>query len=232
MISRRATDVSSLTRPWAGALHATLTPKTLHLSSVRREPSMALSPEFREFYFRWREKAQTYQSDLQQSFDKFFTLYVLFNRLYTEATFRLVQTGRLKIMNRNRFPDARAAQEYVVQYLGAKRLLRELHSAPETREALGSIRTQVCGGSFWFKLDFLTGDQQPDLDRDLCRRLANASSNTQAAAVLETLYAIRCNMFHGRKGFHPVQQKLLNPVNLVLERIIEILYEKLNGEDG
>ena len=112
---------------------------------------MAHSPEFREFYSRWKEKSRAYQSDLQGSFDRFFTLYVLFNRLYTEATFRLGQRGDVKITNRNRFPDAEAAQEYVVQYLGATTLITGL-SGDSERSALDSIRNQVCSGLFWVKL--------------------------------------------------------------------------------
>ena len=190
---------------------------------------MAHSPEFSEFYSRWKEKARVYQSDLQGSFDRFFTLYVLFNRLYTEATFRLGQRGNVKIMNWNRFPDAEAAQEYVVQYVGAATLITGL-SGDSERSALDSIRNQVCSGPFWVKLDMLTGSPQPNLDRELCQRLNDSNSNTQAVAVLETLYAIRCNMFHGRKGFHSVQQQLLDPLNIILERIIDILYEKLKGD--
>lgn len=190
---------------------------------------MAHSPEFREFYSRWKEKARAYQSDLRGSFDRFFTLYVLFNRLYTEVTFRLGQRGIVKITNWNRFPDAEAAQEYVVQYVGAATLITGL-SGDSERSALDSIRNQVCSGTFWVKLDMLTGSPQPDLDRDLCQRLSDSNSNTQAVAVLETLYAIRCNMFHGRKGFHSVQQQLLEPLNIILERIIDILYEKLKGD--
>jgi hypothetical protein len=32
------------------------------------------------------------------------------------------------------------------------------------------------------------------------------------------------------KGFDPIQQELLNPLNVVLEKIIDILYGKLDSE--
>ena len=193
---------------------------------------MALSSEFTDFYTSWMNKARPRgQADLRQAFDRFFTLYVLFNRLYAEATFRLGRRGQVQLQNRHRFPDSEAAQEYVVQYLGAASLLRALDNDPETHRALESVRGLVCNGDFSIKLNMLTGDPQPDEDRDLGRRLADPSSNTRAAAVLETLYAVRCNMFHGHKGFHPVQLDLLRPLTLVLEKIIGTLYLKL-GEDG
>jgi hypothetical protein len=192
---------------------------------------MALSRQLKEFHSRWMAKARHRgQPSLRQSFDRFFTLYVVFNSLYVEVTFRLASQGCVKIENRNRFPDSEAAQEYVVQFLGAGHLLQELNNEPASQAALESIKTHVCGGSFFFKLNMMTGEAQPDEDADLCHRLTSTNRNAQASAILETLYAIRCNMFHGRKGFNPVQQDLLDPLNVVLERIIEILYMK--RDDG
>lgn len=193
---------------------------------------MSFTPEFSEFYSRWSTKARCYQDGLQQCFDKFFTLYVLFNRLYTEATFRLGTRGHIKMSDRQTFPDAKAAQEYVVKYVGARSLLEKLGSSPECQEALEQIRERVCEGSFSFKLGALTGDPQPDLDRDLCKRLTGASSNAKARAVLETLYALRCNMFHGRKGYHPDQLEILRPANVILARVNEVLYEALERDGG
>lgn len=166
---------------------------------------------------------------LQHSFDRFFTLYIVFNHLYAEATFQLANRGRVRIHNRNRFPDAEAAQEYVVQFLGADRLLKQLNDDPDAQAALAALRVQVCNGAFNLKLNMVTGDAQPDEDADLCRRLTGNNRNEQAAAILETLYTVRCNMFHGRKGFNPIQRALLDPLNVILERIIEILYLALDG---
>jgi len=166
---------------------------------------------------------------LNQSFDRFFTLYVVFNHLYAEATLQLSNRGQVQIQNRNRFPDAEAAQEYVVQFLGADRLLQQLNNDPSTQAALGSLQAQVCNGNFSLKLNMVTGEAQPDEDADLCRRLTGTNRNEQAAAILETLYAVRCNMFHGRKGFNPIQRALLDPLNVILERIIQILYVALDG---
>ncbi|MCU1266225.1 MAG: hypothetical protein JWM21_2543 [Acidobacteria bacterium] len=191
---------------------------------------MALSNQLKEFTRRWRAKARPHgEQSLRQSFDRFFTLYVVFNSLYAEATLCLARQGCVKIENRNHFPDAEAAQEYVVQYLGARHLLQELNNDSGTRAALESIKALVCGGTFFFKLNMLTGAGQPDEDADLYCRLTSTNKNAQACAILEILYSIRCNMFHGRKGFNEIQKDLLGPVNTILERIIEILYVKLDS---
>ena len=191
---------------------------------------MALGNNFRQFHSRWMAKARRHNhKGLQQSFDRFFTLYVVFNHLYAEATFQLANHGQVRIQNRNRFPDAEAAQEYVVQFLGADRLLQELNNDKSAQAALLSLQAQVCNGAFNLKLNMVTGAAQSNEDADLCRRLTGTNRNEQAAAILETLYAVRCNMFHGRKGFNPIQRALLDPLNVILERVIEILYRALDG---
>ena len=34
-------------------------------------------------------------------------------------------------------------------------------------------------------------------------------------------------MFHGRKGIHPVQQHLLNPLSNILDVLVSAMYENL-----
>lgn len=174
-------------------------------------------------------KAKRYaRAGLNQSFDRFFTLYVVFNHLYAEATFQLANRGQVQIQNRNRFPDAEAAQEYVVQFFGADRFLQQLNCDIPTQAALESLKAQIRSGNFSLKLNMVTGEAQPEEDANLCRRLIGTNRNEQAAAILEILYAVRCNMFHGRKGFNPIQRQLLDPLSVILERVIEILYVALD----
>jgi hypothetical protein len=77
---------------------------------------MALSPEAERFYFRWLGKASLYsQPTLEAAYDKFFTLYVLFNRFYQEATLRLAATDPTMP---TRIYEVDAATQHVVRYLG------------------------------------------------------------------------------------------------------------------
>ncbi len=92
---------------------------------------MALSPDLRNFCSNWRAKATAYSTDeLAGAFDRFFTSYVAFNRLYAEATYRLAQRGRVNL--HERFPDSQAAQEYVVQFCTAETLTRAWEDDPNT----------------------------------------------------------------------------------------------------
>jgi len=51
--------------------------------------------------------------------------------------------------------------------------------------------------------------------------------NGKANAVLEALYAIRCNMFQGQKTLQVRQLTLLRPAILLLEITTDVLYQAL-----
>jgi hypothetical protein len=188
---------------------------------------MALSYELRAFCDNWRRKAEAYPiDDLRGAFDRFFTSYVAFNRLYAEATYRLARHGKIRL--RESFPDSRAAQEYVVQYCGAVSLTRSWRGDQTTANSLREIADHLRAGRFALKLNPVTGERRPEKDRELLAALDSRNSNQQAKAALEALYAIRCNMFHGQKGFNIAQVALLKPAILLLERTTQILYEALD----
>jgi hypothetical protein len=194
--------------------------------------SMALSPELSRFCNNWRTKAETYSIEtVGGAFDRFFTLYVIFNRLYAEATFRLARRGHVKLSERY-FPDSKGAQEYVLQFCRAERLANTWEHEPNTSTALRQISDHLRQGRFHLKLDMATGAPNPDADRDLLAKLESRSRNLRAKGVLEALYAIRCNMFHGHKDFRPVQLVLLEPAIVVLDSTVGILLRALDQNAG
>jgi hypothetical protein len=189
---------------------------------------MALSPELATFCEHWRTKANEYDGGVGAAFDKFFTLYVVFNRLYAEATFRLARRGDVRL--RDRFPDSQGAQEYVLQFCGATRLVDAWQENPQAREALRQIACNLRTGQFALKLDMVTGARRPASDQDLLKRMESRNRNERAKAGLEALYAIRCNMFHGHKGFDQIQLALLRPALVLLESTIDILQHALDED--
>ena len=191
---------------------------------------MALSLELDQFCRSWQTKASACGDDLHGCFDKFFTLYVVFNRLYAEATFRLARHGCVNL--RDRFPDAQGAQDYLLQYCGATRLTTAWQSDPIKANALTEIAAHLREGRFALKLDMITGAPRPDADRELLAAMESRGRNRRAKAYLEALYAIRCNMFHGHKGFAPIQIKLLRPALVLLEGTIGVLRQTLIEDSG
>ncbi len=189
-----------------------------------------LSPEFNEFYKSWLEKAEQYNNyDLRDYFDKFFTLYILYNRLYAEATFVLARSGGIDLSKMTSFPDSKAAKEYVLQFLGSEKLLSVLEGDPESKRAMETIGSLIEEERFHIKLDMVDGRPQKDKDLELLKSLRSRSGNKRARAVLDTIYSIRCNMFHSHKGFHQIQVEILTPVTLILRKVVELLYQELSS---
>jgi hypothetical protein len=194
---------------------------------------MALSPEFGDFYRRWMEKAKNHgRDDLSDCFDNYFSLFVAFNMLYAEATFVLARRGELELDQRTSFPDAKAAKTYVLKYLGSEYYLEKLKGNQEAKLALETLKGLIRNHSFNIKLDMVTGEKQPEKDDELLRKLESRGVGQQAEAVLDLLYSVRCNMFHGHKSFQGVQVDLLKPLSSVLKVTNEILYERLSRDDS
>lgn len=189
---------------------------------------MSLSPEFEEFYRSWIQKVDNYSTDnIRDCFDKFFTLFVIYNRLYAEATFVLARRNYINISKRTSFPDSSAAKNYVLQYLTSNYLIKHLEDNRETLKAIHKIRELINGESFYIKLDMVTGAGQRDRDLELLKSLHSKSTHKKAEAILDFLYSIRCNMFHGHKEFQQIQMNLLKPTIIILKKVIAVLYNKL-----
>ncbi|MBA4311748.1 MAG: hypothetical protein C0417_03865 [Chlorobiaceae bacterium] len=187
-----------------------------------------LSGEFQNFYKTWLNKADSYHTDdLSDIYDRFFTLYVLYNRIYAEVTFTLVRAGEINLANRKRFPDLNAATTYIVKYIGADKLVTEIERDDTTKEALTKVCTLVEDGVFHFILDMVTLEPRREDDLNLMRSLKSPDVGKKAMAIVEMIYAIRCNTFHGNKQFTTVQQKILIPVSTILRKLIQLAYSKL-----
>jgi hypothetical protein len=186
-------------------------------------------------YQRWLQKARRLDATkVATCFDKFYTLFVAFNMLYVEATFLLAQRDQgfgadltRRMQNNQGFPDAEGATSYLVRYLGARAITQIIDADPTTVQALRTIRDHIRDRNFHIKLHPVTGDIRDDEDDQLLTRLESANSNTRASAILETIYSVRCNVFHGRKDFDPVQLDLLQPVITILEKIMKATVDKL-----
>jgi len=189
---------------------------------------VALNPEFNKFVKDWLIKAEQIQlSSLATYFDKFFTLYVVYNRLYAEATFTLSRDGQINISRRKSFPDKDAATSYVLKLIGSANLVTAMTNNPTCTTALDQIEALIERNEFSIKLNMVTGERQQDKDEDLLRRLRDTGRNTKAEAILELIYSIRCNTFHGHKGFEGVQVQILGPVIVLLKTLIELVIEHL-----
>lgn len=190
---------------------------------------MSFNPEFENFCAAWIDKA-TRPSEYD-CFDKYFSLFVAYNRLYAQATFVLAGRGQINLGNRRTFPDTKAATCYVVQYLGASEIITQIDNDASAKDALATLAHLIENEEFYIRLDMVTGNRQREKDVELLGALRSPCNAKRASAILQALYSIRCNMLHGHKGFNEVQCELLRPASVLLGKIVAILREKLRQEN-
>ncbi|NEZ66630.1 hypothetical protein D0962_28380 [Leptolyngbyaceae cyanobacterium CCMR0082] len=193
-----------------------------------------LTAQFEEFYRRWLTKAQQYDAaEPEELFDKFFSLYVVYNALYTKtATYlhnKAVREGteEYQLDPNGSFPDRQAATRYVCQLLKSSSLMQSLESSSETSRALKELKAIVAEQHFRICLNPVTGEWEQERDLQLVSMLESNSKDENARAILQVIYQIRCNMFHGRKDIQPIQQKILVPLIIIFEKVIKKLFLKI-----
>lgn len=185
-----------------------------------------LSSELEQFVDGWLERANNYSDDcVEDCYNKFFTLFVIFNRLYAEATFELNRRGKIILKPNGLLNDRKGATEYTLELITIddfERLYAE-RLAINVNVIADLIESEL----FFIKLSNPDGNRQPEKDRILLADL-RSSDEKRALAVLDLIYTVRCNLFHGHKAFQPVQAELLRPVTALLVEVINSLHCALN----
>lgn len=170
------------------------------------------------FCDRWIAKADAYRSDnLDDLFDLFFTLFVPYNRLYSASAelYRATRDSRQQIM----FPgDRREATTVMALLIKQPRFADVVRENPVIADSCTTISALLLNRQFF--LHSVRGTRTPDHTRDA--RLAEGLQRHSLLAVLECLYQIRCNIFHGEKEFAPRQAQLLVPAIALLEAIVRL----------
>jgi hypothetical protein len=183
-----------------------------------------VNPQLHDFYDNWLRKADSYQQEnLSNHFDKFTSLYVLFNSLYMQVMTELVANGHHLPRE---FKDKIAATDYVTQYLGGAYYIDTLLDQREYQSALESICNIIDQEQFHIILHW--GVQQRAKDLDLLALLRSNNKQNKSKAILSLFYHIRCNMLHGHKNYVDGQMHLLAPTNKLLRRTVEITFNRLN----
>lgn len=192
-----------------------------------------ISQEIIRFCGNWINKANNYNVEvLQDVFDKFFTLYVVYNRLYVETTFRMSNRGEINIQNRNSFPDSKAAKSYVVQYLTSRKINTEFTNDKNCIEAIERMKDIIRNTEFNIKLNMVSGESDRVKDLELLKKLEGNNIDSKIRAIIDFIYSVRCNVFHGQKMFQQNQINVLKPVIVILTKINQLLFNQLIEEDN
>lgn len=170
------------------------------------------------FCERWIDKADAYRSnDLEDLFDRFFTLFVAYNRFYSAAA----ELHRATLDPRQAqllLGDRREATTVMARLIRQSRFANAMNETPAIAAACQTISTLLHNHHFF--LHSIRGTKEPDLARDA--KLAYGLGKHSLMSVLECLYQIRCNIFHGEKEFAPRQAELLAPAITLLEAIVSL----------
>ena len=149
---------------------------------------MPLSNEMVDFYKAWLAKAESYSGEeLNDYYNKAFTLFTLYNRLYVEATFTLVREGKITLSDNRPFPDSRGAKQYAPQFVGYYEILQALNSDFYCNKAIKQIINLIENDRFYIKLSMPHGNGQPEKDIKLLSAMRSTGVKTKITAILDLI---------------------------------------------
>jgi hypothetical protein len=175
----------------------------------------------------WKKKCLNYDGNqLSDYYDLFFSRFVTFNALYDSLIKLCEKLGMLE-PKRNKKSEviSRGEKEkaLILIKILPQEVLRELLKEPSVLNRRESL-IQLLEARM-----FLISDKEEDVIKSkdilILNHLKSKKNNTRFLGLLETIYHVRCNMFHGSKGFKESQKRLLEPLNSILFQIVEYSYK-------
>lgn len=177
---------------------------------------------FTDFYNNWTTKVQSIVGqDLSHVYDKYMTSFVIFNNLYNQIPDRLVASG---VAVPNRIQDNKAATDFVIQFIGADTLLTEI-SNNNLDNDVNAIIALIENEVFYIKIN--RDGRQRNEDLKILADLKSNNPSRKAKAILQVIYYVRCNIFHGHKDFQEYQRILVEPLTKILSVLNPLLYNRL-----
>jgi hypothetical protein len=182
-----------------------------------------LNPNLINLYNNWTAKANNYNNnDLANVFDKYITLFVIYNALYNQIVNELRNLGTHIY---NRYDDRKAATDWLISFIGANQIINKIN-ADELNEEINTIAHLIQDEVFHIKLNW--GRRERTSDIKIMHRLLSNNNNEKAKGLLEVIYYVRCNLVHGHKQFENYQRDLLMPLTNLLSSINELVFDRLN----
>jgi hypothetical protein len=161
--------------------------------------------------------------DITSVFNRFTTLYAMYNRLYNRLPEVLIGLGQQLPAKDD---DNKRSTVYVTQYLGGATILGNL-SAQHLDNDIKFLTWILEYGAFHLKLK--NGKHVPKRDAELARDIKSADPNTRVIAILYIAYYVRCNMLHGEKHQEENQRRLVSAATRIIGVVTNHLYDKLDA---
>lgn len=181
-----------------------------------------MTDETIDYINNWEKGLKKINGDeLTDFFNRFQTLYQIYNRLYNDA-FRIEQAKNKEL---NRISDYEKATVFVRDFIGSDLIIDNL-KADNRIDDIKTISDLIDNEIFHINLK--DGIGQEKFDKQLSKNLVNVQDNSiRAKAVLSVIYNVRCNLVHGYKNLEEHQRMLLEPVQNLLLTVVETLKNRL-----
>lgn len=179
--------------------------------------------ETKDFIENWNVKLSEIKNEedsLKELYDKFVTMFTIYNRYYNEAYYILETNNQLQ---KPRYSDYEKATTIVMTFLGSQTILDTLlkngnqNDIDACLDLIGKV----------FNINLANGDPQEETDKQLIINLKSADTEIKTKAVLSLIYNVRCNIIHGYKDFQEHQRLLVEPLINILTSIIGLFKSKL-----
>lgn len=175
------------------------------IKKIKHITGLALERNAIESAKRWITKAnQNSIETLNPQIDKFFSLYVSYNIIYS-------------LISNKKNGDRCSAVNVIALYMQNKNI-NFANSWRDIVEMIKPIQKNDQGISIFHIYS-------TSADNKLISNIINKKNIEES--VLDLLYGIRCNMFHGKKELINEQLALLIPANKILETLVNSLIESL-----
>jgi len=161
-----------------------------------------------KFIDRWNIKRNRYgTATLEDCFDRFFTSYVIYNFLYGWIT---------RSEGYNFKKDYHMATKVPKKYLGEDILFGNQILQQETATIAKLLRSK----QFTLK--------NSKEDEKILEKIESKDPAQWSIAMMQAVYIVRCNTFHGEKGFERNQLNILKPSIVIIENVTSLMLNKPN----
>jgi len=176
-----------------------------------------MRPETKEFIENWELKLSQFKNhndQLRELYDRFMTLFTIFNRYYNEAFYQLKEEKKLK---KSRYSDYEKATTIVLEFLDADSLsFNFTKNQKEIDNICMLIENRV------FHINLADGEPREATDKQLLENLRSTAQDVKVKAVLSVIYNVRCNIVHGYKDFEEYQRLIVEPLITLIESVLEL----------
>jgi hypothetical protein len=180
-----------------------------------------MRPVTKEFIENWELKLSQIKNDndqLKELYDKFTTLFTIFNRYYNEAFYQFKEDKKL---TKSRYSDFEKATTIVQEFLSVDSLINSFNkNQKEIDDLCMLIENKI------FHINLADGEPSEETDMQLLENLKSLTPEVKCKAVLSAIYNVRCNIVHGYKDFQEYQRLIVEPLIKLLESVIELLKKK------